>query len=183
MSHYLYLIRSYLIFLYRCSGTLSKAMYSLTAPIRNACEHVLHLQFVRTYAAVGSRIHGSLRLYLQFAYVRAYIDRVARMYVKRTSARAQAYTYVCARGLPAYFGILIARGRPSPLSLLTPFRHALRPVSPHLVPYRAPALRSHPRIPVSSSPRVPLETLPIPKTLDSTRNSSHMYFHVYRLSR
>lgn len=100
------------------------------------------------------------------------------MYVN-INARAQAYTYVCARGLPAYFGILIARGRPSPLSLLTPFRRALRPVSPHLVPYRAPAPRLHPRIPVSSSPRVPLETLPIPKTVDSTRgNSSHMYFHV-----
>lgn len=83
---------------------------------------------------------------------------------KRARARAQAYTYVCARGLPAYFGILIARGRPSPLSLLTPFRRALRPVSPHLVSYRAPAPRPHPRIPVSSNPRVPLETLPIPKT-------------------
>lgn len=83
-----------------------------------------------------------------------------------TSARAQAYTYVCARGLPAYFGILIARGRPSPLSFLTPFRRALRSVSPYLVFYRAPAPRPHPRMPVSPSPRVPLETVPIPKTLD-----------------
>lgn len=77
---------------------------------------------------------------------RAYIDRVPRMLRTwtRTSARARAhaYTYVCARGLPAYFGILIARGRPSPL--LTPSRRALRPISPHLVSYRAPAPRLHP---------------------------------------
>lgn len=95
---------------------------------------------------------------------------------ERGRARAHAYTYVCARGLPAYFGILIARGRPSPLPLsLPPPRSsrslALRPISPRLASYRAPAPRLHPRgHPVARSPRVsPLETSPIPKNLGSTR--------------
>lgn len=66
----------------------------------------------------------------------------------RPRARAHAYTYICARGLPAYFGILIARGRPSPL--LTPSRRALHPISPHLVSY----------LPRPCTPRLhPLDTL------------------------
>lgn len=97
-------------------------------------------------------------------------------------ARARVYVFMCAR-VPAYFGILIARGRPSPLSF--PLRSsASSRSSPHLVPYRAPAPRPHPQgypSPSLSSPRVPLETLPIPKTFETLyATSSHTYFHVHQ---
>lgn len=89
-------------------------------------------------------------------------------------ARAHAYTYVCARGLPAYFGILIARGRPSPLPFSLPTSVARS--SPHLAPPRVLPRPCTPA-PPSGAPRrtesscflSPLETSPIPKNLGSTR--------------
>lgn len=128
-------------------------------------------------------VHKPLRLYLQFAYVKAYIDRVhedVRGTRTGVRARARVYVFMCAR-VPAYFGILIARGRPSPLSF--PLRSsASSRSSPHLVPYRAPAPRPHPQeYPSSSlsSPRVPLETLPIPKTFETLRSlESHIFSRV-----
>lgn len=63
------------------------------------------------------------------------IDKV----FENVCARAHAYMYVCMWGLPAYFVILIARGRPPPLlqrnsapSLPTPHRTA--PLHPMLTP-------------------------------------------------
>lgn len=100
-------------------------------------------------------------------------------------ARAHAYTYVCARGLPAYFGILIARGRPSPFpfSLPSPSR-ALRPISPRLVPYRAPAPRLHPRGTPSHGVLVfPPRDVTHPKKLGLYATTGHTYSHVCRLSR
>lgn len=134
-----------------------------------------------------SPVHKPFRLYLQFAYVKAYIDRVhedVRGTRTGVRARARVYVFMCAR-VPAYFGILIARGRPSPLSF--PLRSSTSShSSPHLVPYRAPAPRPHPQgYPSSSSslssPRVPLETLPIPKTFETLyATSSHTYLHMYQ---
>lgn len=116
---------------------------------------MLHLQFVR--ARTVASIHGPLRLYLQFAYVEGIYwqspEDVTYMNTsERASARAHAYTYVCARGLPAYFGILIARGRPSPLLTPSPPRS-----SPHLAPPRIlprPCTPTPPSGYPSPSPRV-----------------------------
>lgn len=101
-------------------------------------------------------------------------------------ARAHAYTYVCARGLPAYFGILIARGRPSPLPLspFSPLR-ALRPISPRLVPYRAPAPRLHPRgTPPHGVLVFPPRDITHPEKLGLyAETAGHTYSHVCRLLR
>lgn len=114
---------------------------------------MLHLQFVR--ARTVASIHTARLDYIYNLHTwRAYIDRVPRMLRTwtRASARAHAYTYVCARGLPAYFGILIARGRPSPLLTPSPPRS-----SPHLAPPRIlprPCTPTPPSGYPSPSPRV-----------------------------
>lgn len=99
---------------------------------------MLHLQFVRAHIPAQSRIYtGPLRLYLQFAYVESIYWQSSEDVRERERARAHAYTYACAaRELPAYFGILIARGRPSPLPhpvpppLFTPSRPTSYPTAP-----------------------------------------------------
>lgn len=97
--------------------------------------------FIHIYTHSTCEIVCTFRLYLQFIRVYVYRCMYKSMYWqnawKYTCVRARVH--VCTCGLPAYFVILIARGRPPPLlqpnsapSLPTPYCTA--PLHPMLTP-------------------------------------------------
>jgi len=178
----LYSCRSY-SYSYNKNSELARWYSSVSdtcrAPAR-ACNCVTFIILSRAPYARHREYGISLRLYLQFAYVKVYIDKAWHhgMWTRRARActciRVRVRVHVCvrARGLPAYFGILIARGRPSSLSLLasslpnplclvSPRSSILltpRPALPRTL-HRASAPRANPpslslgQVPSSSRPR------------------------------
>lgn len=139
-------------------------------PILNARRRCIYNPYVRIHAV--ARVHGGpLRLYLQFAYVKVYIDGVRRMYVwTRARARTRTRMYVRAgcRRILVYWSRVVDHP-PFPLrSLLrcTLFAPS-RPASYPTAPLHPDSTLWAPRRTESSC--FPLETSPIPKNLGSTR--------------